>query len=146
MPPRPSPPLALGLTFTQAASGVEAAAWLAFAFVSGLAYALLELAAACLVKNEAFAWVATCVVGYGLIGTLAAFPVNLSVAHGILPAHVGSALLSLLPSAQTAPCALGGTGLLALPPADLAHLVLVCVVWGAAAIALAYALLRRRSL
>lgn len=139
-------PLALGLTFTQAASGVEAATWLALAFVTGLAYALLELAAACLVKNETFAWVAACVVGFGLMGTLTAFPVNLSVALGILPAHVGSALLSLLPSAQTALCALGGNGLLALPSADLAHLVLVCVVWGAAATALAYALLRRRSL
>lgn len=139
-------PLALGLTFTQGPSGIEAVTWLALAFVSGLAYALLELAAACLVKNETFAWVAACVVGYGLIGDLAAFPVNLAMALGALPAHAGSAFLSLLPSAQTALCALGGNGLLALPLADLARLVLVCAVWGATAIALAYALLRRRSL
>lgn len=139
-------PLALGLTFTKASSGVEVATWLALAFVSGLAYALLELAVACLAKNETFAWVAACVVGFGIVGSMVAFPVNLVVGLGILPAHVGSALLSLLPSTQTALCALGGNGLLALPSADLAHLVLVCAVWGAAAIALAYALLRRRSL
>lgn len=139
-------PLALGLTFTQSPSGVEAVTWLAFAFVSGLAYALLELAAACLMKNETFAWLLTCVVGYGLIGDLVAFPVDLAVALGALPASAGSALLGLLPSSSTALCALGGAGLLALPSADLARLVIVCAAWGAASIALAYALLRRRSL